>query len=292
MTVTGVVSGGFTLTKSGAGGLTLNAVNTYSGDTTVNGGTLTIAGGGSIASANITVASGAALNVNGSVPSSVAITDSGTVNFAGNVGTAASTLSIATLNVQPGGLAAVLPSQFPMQPAVLNVTSLTLVNATSKIDLTNNEMVVSAAESIIHGDVAGHEIFTSAGGGVIGDIDLGNGQTEARYTLLGDTNLDGTVNVSDLSNLAGNFGKTTGGTWVGGDMDYNNTVNVADLSDLASNFGSSLASGLGSATAIAAVAATTPVVVTAPTATVSSPSNIFSDGVIFGLRRHRHHSAR
>jgi autotransporter-associated beta strand protein len=292
MTVTGVVSGGFTLTKSGSGGLTLNAVNTYSGDTTVNGGTMTIASGGSIASANITVAGGAALNVNGSVPSSVAITDSGTVNFAGNVGTAAFTRSIATLNVQPGGLAAVLPSQFPMQPAVLNVTSLTLTNATSKLDLTNNELRVTAAESIIRGDIAGHEMFTSASGGVVGDIDLGNGQTEARYTLVGDTNLDGTVNVTDLSNMAGNFGKTSGGTWASGDMDYNNTVNVADLSDLASNFGSSLASGLASGLASAAAPAAARVAVAAPAATTSSPSNIFSDDVILDLRRHRHRRGR
>jgi beta-galactosidase len=60
------------------------------------------------------------------------------------------------------------------------------------------------------------------------------------YDLLGDTNSDGTVNVADLANLAGNFGVTSGAGWLQGDFDYNGTVNVADLADLAGNFGVTL----------------------------------------------------
>jgi hypothetical protein len=61
--------------------------------------------------------------------------------------------------------------------------------------------------------------------------------------LLGDTDLDGAVNVADLANLAGNFGATSGGTWVQGDFDYNGNVNVADLADLAGNFGETIGGG-------------------------------------------------
>jgi hypothetical protein len=64
--------------------------------------------------------------------------------------------------------------------------------------------------------------------------------------LLGDTDLDGHVNVADLANLAGNFGKSTGQLWINGDFDYNANVNVADLADLAGNFGSALSAGSAS----------------------------------------------
>ena len=56
------VSGG--LTKIGAGVLTLTNVNTYAGDTLINGGTLALSGGGSISnSADIVVGSGAIFNL-------------------------------------------------------------------------------------------------------------------------------------------------------------------------------------------------------------------------------------
>ena len=50
LTVWGIISGtGMGLTKSGAGTLTLNNANTYSGTTTVNGGTLVLSGSGALA---------------------------------------------------------------------------------------------------------------------------------------------------------------------------------------------------------------------------------------------------
>lgn len=55
-------------------------------------------------------------------------------------------------------------------------------------------------------------------------------------TLLGDTNLDRTVNFDDLLKLAQNYG-TSGKTWVEGDFNYNGLVNFDDLLALAQNYG-------------------------------------------------------
>src|SRR5206468_302387 len=64
-----------------------------------------------------------------------------------------------------------------------------------------------------------------------------------RYTLLGDTNLDGAVDVTDLGNLASNYGASSGALWVQGDTNYDNAVDVTDLGNLASNYGGNLGGG-------------------------------------------------
>src|ERR1043166_3937366 len=61
--VSGSVSGGFSITKAGDGGLTLSAANTYSGGTLLNGGTLTI-GNSSALGTGTTTFNGGTLNSN------------------------------------------------------------------------------------------------------------------------------------------------------------------------------------------------------------------------------------
>jgi hypothetical protein len=57
-----------------------------------------------------------------------------------------------------------------------------------------------------------------------------------KYTLLGDANLDGTVNGSDFSILASNFGQ--GYTnWDEGDFLFTSAINGSDFTALATNFG-------------------------------------------------------
>jgi hypothetical protein len=109
-----------------------------------------------------------------------------------------------------------------------------------------------------------------------------------RATLLGDSDLDGQVNVADLANLAGNFGATSGQFWLNGDFDYNGNVNVADLADLAGNFGASLTSlGFNGADASASPAAVAAPAVSA----VPEPTMLGLFGVaaasLLGRRRRR-----
>ncbi len=69
----------------------------------------------------------------------------------------------------------------------------------------------------------------------------------ARYTIPGDTNLDGEVNGLDFNRLAEHFGLTTGITppeWYEGDLNYNGVVNVLDFNVLAQHFGNSITNAI------------------------------------------------
>jgi len=100
-------------------------------------------------------------------------------------------------------------------------------------------MITSADAASVRGQVANGQLITAAAPEVIGYTDAGGGQTLVRSTVTGDTNLDGKVDVTDLGNLATNYGKSGGAVvWSQGDFNYDGSGDVADLGDLASNYGS------------------------------------------------------
>jgi hypothetical protein len=59
-----------------------------------------------------------------------------------------------------------------------------------------------------------------------------------KYTLLGDSNLDGAVNFGDYSNLQNHYGQTGAGIgWIDGDFNYDGSVTFQDYSLLQNNYG-------------------------------------------------------
>ena len=63
--------------------------------------------------------------------------------------------------------------------------------------------------------------------------------------LLGDANLDGKVDMSDLSTLLNHFGQSTP-NWTDGNFDYAAAIDLTDLSDLLNNLGQSNLNALSS----------------------------------------------
>lgn len=81
-------------------------------------------------------------------------------------------------------------------------------------------------------------------GGAFGGQSLDATSLVVRYTLLGDADLSGTVNIGDFSRLAANFNLP--GRWSIGDFNYDTSVGIADFSLLAANFNRSVSAGLES----------------------------------------------
>jgi len=70
-----------------------------------------------------------------------------------------------------------------------------------------------------------------------------------KYTYLGDTNLDGAVDLSDLYNVATHYNPTHAGAanavWQTGDSNYDGYVDLTDLSIISTNWQKGVGSPLG-----------------------------------------------
>jgi hypothetical protein len=170
------------------------------------------------------------------------------------------------LNIGLGGSAAVVPGA----DKVLVLTGSLIVNAAAKLDLADNALVLDYAVGSPLNNVRNWLTSGYAGGAWNGTggvnstsaaatTNTGIGYAEAtdlfgvfpasfagvsvdntavllKYTLYGDANLSGNVNLQDFNRLASNFG-TAGRRWSHGDFNFDTNVNLQDFNRLASNFG-------------------------------------------------------
>jgi hypothetical protein len=72
-------------------------------------------------------------------------------------------------------------------------------------------------------------------GGQFVDLLVDSSAVLVRYTLYGDSNLDGAVDLTDFTYLVSNF-NGSGKSWLQGDYNYDGSVNLSDFTLLASNF--------------------------------------------------------
>jgi len=223
----GSIAGSTSLSKYGSATATMSTVNTYSGGTTVIGGTLIIGAAGALpANGPVTLAGGSmqlALNTGGETISSLWICTGSTLDITNNH----------VIISDPGG--SIDSTVESYLAAGYNGGNW---NGTSP----NGSIITSAPTGTTYG-IGWADGSSSAISGI------SSGQLEIKYTLYGDTNLDGVVNSVDFGTLAANFG-TSGPNvgWAQGAFTYNNTVNGVDFGLLAANFGKSLGSAADAVT--------------------------------------------
>src|SRR6202034_2242871 len=219
---------------------------------------------------NITVtdtASNDVLNFNGplAIPlsfvncgTSTVNVNSGTMTFAAVMG---GTIKLGTLSVAGGTSAAITPTT-TNSPTTLSLSTLS-VGTTGQLDVANNQVLInygSGTDPI--SNIAGWIDTGYVGGGwngpgIISSIaqsnsnyglgyadaadtnnpaNLPSGEIKIMFTLLGDANLDGTVNSEDFTLFSHNLGQS-GMMWDDGDFNYDGTVNSEDFTFLSENLG-------------------------------------------------------
>jgi hypothetical protein len=229
------VASGSGLIDVQAGSHTISLPLTIASNSTINvatGSTLTLSGA-------VIVNTGESLGQSGSgtvsYQSSVDVQTGGSISFGNGFHSTGLTLEgTATATAIAHGSGAAVN--------VLQFDTLSVAGG-AKFNLTNNELITTSTLTAIRTMLAAGQLYTSTAGGGLGYGTAGAGQVKVQFTLLGDTNLDGKVDVTDLGNLASSYGAGSGAVWVQGDTNYDGKVDVTDLGNLASNYGGQLSSG-------------------------------------------------
>jgi autotransporter-associated beta strand protein len=159
----GTIAGSGTLTKAGAGMLTLSGADSSSGFTDVASGNLTVAGSGSISGSTIQIETFAIMDLYGTINSSPAINDFGSLVLEANPGSGIlvrriGNLTIGTNTGGGNGQVQIAAAANHGNRTLLVDTGVTIAGTTSAwtgtLDLTNNDMdVVNSTLSLVQNQV-------------------------------------------------------------------------------------------------------------------------------------------
>jgi fibronectin-binding autotransporter adhesin len=271
---TALTSGGGSLSKQGAGTLTLNGVNTFSGPTIISAGTVTLGFGFALANSTVTVDVDGGLNTNGLVGITLgALAGSGSINPGANP----ATLSVESNNVSTtysGGLAGLNTSLTKAGSGTLTLSGPNTFGGTLKVDA---GAVILAAGGALANDtiligVNGIPVtFTQTGGTNSAEtVVLGKSSADTgTYTLQAGTLSTGTLQVggggSGTFNQSGGAAIVTGGLTIGMTFGSNSAVTITGTGSTLT-VGQSIVLGGGASLAVNSGAAVTVGVILIPTA--------------------------
>jgi T5SS/PEP-CTERM-associated repeat protein len=219
LSITGAISAsGVTLTKTGAGSLTLN--NLRADGLTIDAGTVAIAPNGTAAGTSVLGAlaiAGAndAWTAKLDLANNDLVVQSSAANKAADLAKLHNQLKQGFNNGDWKGL------------GVTTSTAATNTNADTGLAVVDNALL---------------GYTTLSGQPVTADSIL------VKYTYYGDIDQNGQVDADDLTVFANSFGRTSGSTQVDGDIDFNGTVDADDLTVFANNFNKGVGNPLATAT--------------------------------------------
>jgi len=230
---TGKIAGTSSLTKTGTGIATIATPNTYTGGTFVNGGTLVIA---PTTTANQVALPNGAVSIGAAGTLQLADNASASTPFVNSAADISNQLmQMSTLSITAGGVLDVRNNHFYVADpgglahdstfaTILGYVSNGVTNPTGG-EITSTEGLPGYGVGIVDGN-----------DGILG-TNVSANQIEVAYTLEGDANLDGKVDITDFNIFAPAFGLPTTLGWEAGDFNYSGTVDIGDFNLFAGNFG-------------------------------------------------------
>jgi hypothetical protein len=242
-TVNSTLSGGG-LTKSGAGTLVLTQGYYTASPTVISAGTLQLTTtasntAGISGAGNLTVASGASLVSDGIT--AAGLTVAGSVQIRTN-GTATGTSKVSALTLT-GSL------DLTNNALIFEATPATKATALSTLQ---SEVVAGAGQltGIFSSTLPANEAIAIVDNSLLTTPKTTfNGQSVDSSSiivtpaLIGDSNIDGKVDLSDLNVVLNNLGSITS-AWAKGNFDHAATIDLTDLNDVLNHLGTSLPAGV------------------------------------------------
>jgi fibronectin-binding autotransporter adhesin len=250
--ITEIAAAPVTVVMNGTGTWTLGGANTYSGGTNVNSGTLAVSG--SLSGPNVITAPGATFSVlsGGSISTASVLTNNGTTMFNNAQNTVASLTNSAGALVKLRGTA--VKTSTYVESGTTNAWTSGMDIGVSKFILESTNKTNDLAQfqnEVQFGKTNANGIFSTTLPGnfgiavldnaVLGKSTFGGIAVDANSVivaaeLMGDSNVDGHVDLTDLSTVLNNFGATTS-AWTSGNFDGAATIDLTDLSAVLNNFG-------------------------------------------------------
>jgi autotransporter-associated beta strand protein len=235
----GTIAGSGGLTKSGNSTLTISTANSYAGGTSVSGGKLIVGNYQALGTGPIAIHAGATVQLQAGLAKAV-LTPS--LTFDGSVGAWSGTLDLTNNKL--------------IVESVSKATDLANLRSQNGSAIVSSTLPANFGIAIVDNAALAMPFATFGGQAVDANSILISAE------LLGDTNLDGHVDLTDLSTVLNNFGASTL-AWSSGNFDNAATIDLTDLSAVLNNFGLTNAGASGGVFNAAPVGAPEPATVCA-----------------------------
>jgi hypothetical protein len=220
-TLSGMISGGGSLVKQGAGTTTLTGTNTYAGTTTISAGTLQVGSGGStgtLGAGEVTLANGAGLAYNRNVDTVInnTISGNGTVSatITGNLDVAK------TVNLSTTGNTVNLSASRNITQSAGSITATNLfLNATAGGIGTSSNRITSNVTNLAMSS-AGNQFASQVNALNLAAKTTGSGNIDVKTT-------NGTLNVTSFNSINGVTSAGTGNITLDGTSASGVGLNIA-----------------------------------------------------------------